>query len=80
MKKLIRSILKNIEIPLIFKIGAFDIPDVIDATELLKEEGISIIHVNIKSKPKNIGIDFLKNLNKENMRKSRSFRKCYFYF
>ena len=67
LKKLIRSMLKNIEIPLIFKIGAFDNPDVIDVIELLKDEGISIIHVNIKSKPKNIGIDFLRNLNKENM-------------
>jgi tRNA-dihydrouridine synthase len=67
LKKLIRRMLKNIEIPLIFKIGAFDNPDVIDTVDLLKEEGISIIHVNIKSKPKNAGIEFLWNLNKANM-------------
>ena len=67
LRNLIRNMLKYIEIPLIFKIGAFDNPDVIDAIELLRDEGISIIHINIKSRPKNIGIDFLKELNKENM-------------
>jgi len=67
LKKLIRSMLKNIDIPLIFKIGAFDNPDVGDAINLLRDEGIPIIHVNIKSRPKNAGIDFLRNLNKENM-------------
>lgn len=67
LEKMIRIILKNIEIPLIFKIGAFDNPDVIDAIELLRDEGISLIHINIKSNPKNLGIDFLENFDKNNV-------------
>jgi tRNA-dihydrouridine synthase len=67
LKKLIRIMFKNIKIPFIFKIGAFDNPDVIDAIKLLRNEGISIIHINIKSNPKNLGTDFLKSFSKNNI-------------
>lgn len=68
LKKSIRKILREIEIPVIFKIGAFDNPDVFDAIEIIKDEGIPIIHINVKSKNKDLkGMNFLRNINKENI-------------
>jgi tRNA-dihydrouridine synthase len=68
LKKWARGILNGVQIPVIFKIGAFDNSDVYDAIELIKEEGIPIIHINVKSNREDSeGIKFLKKVNKENI-------------
>ena len=68
LKKWIREILNEIKIPVIFKIGAFDTPDILGAIEIIRNEGISIIHINIIDSEENSkGLRFLKNLNKDNI-------------
>jgi len=64
LKAVIKSVLKEITIPVIFKIGAFDNPDVFDAIKIIKYEGIKLIHINIQNKKKNEGIVFLKKIDK----------------
>jgi len=64
LKAVIKSVLREITIPVIFKIGAFDNPDVFDAIKIIKDEGIKIIHVNIQNKKKEEGIYFLKKIDK----------------
>jgi tRNA-dihydrouridine synthase len=68
LRRWISKILEKIKIPVIFKIGAFDNPDVFDAIKIIKEEGIHILHINIlSSKKSSNGLEFLRNLNKENI-------------
>ena len=68
LKNWIREILNEIKIPVIFKIGAYDTPDVPGAIEVMRNEGISIIHINIINSEENSkGLRFLKNLNKDNI-------------
>lgn len=68
LEKLTKKILKRINVPVIFKIGAFDNPDIADAIEVLKLHGIQLLHININnSKPGSIGIRFLDNINKEDL-------------
>jgi dihydroorotate dehydrogenase len=67
LKDSVKFILKEIEIPVIFKIGAFDNPDVFDAIEIMKDAGANLLHINIKSKKKGEGIIFLRKVNKEGL-------------
>jgi tRNA-dihydrouridine synthase len=66
LRKWISKILEKIKIPVIFKIGAFDNPDIFYAIKIIIEEGIPIIHINILSSEEGSkGLEFLMNLNKE---------------
>ena len=68
LRKWTSKILEKIKIPVIFKIGAFDNPDIFDAIKIIIEEGIPIIHINILSSEEGSkGLEFLRNLNKENI-------------
>ncbi len=68
LKKWIKSIMDEIKIPVIFKIGAFDNPDIFDTIGRIKDEGISMIHLNIESCRKGSkGISFLRKLDKEDL-------------
>ena len=62
------GVIEKIKIPVIFKIGAFDNPDIFDAIKIIIEEGVPIIHINILSSEEGSkGLEFLRNLNKENI-------------
>ncbi len=68
LSKWIKSIIDVIKIPVIFKIGAFDNPDIFDAVRRIKDEGISMIHLNIESCIKGSkGTRFLKELDKKDL-------------
>ena len=42
------AILDAVDIPVIFKVGANDTPDIIGAVEVISEEGVPIIHINVE--------------------------------
>ncbi len=46
LKKWAKAILEAVQIPVIFKIGAYDTPDAADALEVISEIGIPIMHVD----------------------------------
>ncbi|MDD5659833.1 MAG: HisA/HisF-related TIM barrel protein [Actinomycetota bacterium] len=68
LREAIRTMVYKIKIPIIFKIGAFDNDNVLEAIDIIKEEGIDLIHINIGSNKKNLeGHEFLKKINRENL-------------
>ena len=67
LREAIRNMTDKIKIPIIFKIGAFDNDNVLEAIDIIKEEGIDLIHINIGSEKKMEGYEFLKKINRENL-------------
>ena len=43
-----RAIVNAVDIPVIYKVGANDTPDIIGAVEVISEEGVPIIHINVE--------------------------------
>jgi len=48
LKEWTTAILQAVDIPVIYKVGANDTPDIVDAIDLISGAGVPIIHINVE--------------------------------